>query len=279
MLSLNRLRTHASASPTTLRNASKVALLAAVVLIAAASDARAQDDGLSAQDIVDRMLDTDSLGFQTGEVSMTLIIQDRSGESRERRLVIRGMNEGDAGRALVRVIAPAEQAGQAYLFREQDGAEDDVYVYLPALDSAPRRISGSQKNGSFMGTHFTYADLETRDIRGGTYTRHPDETIGRFPVYVIDAVPEADADSEYARVRIWVRHGDFIPLRTRFFDGSGAEAKTIFTEETAEEDGRVYVRRMTLRPASGGATTIILDSVDFDAEVSATEFTPQALAN
>lgn len=252
--------------------------LFALLVVVLAAPVFAQD-GLTADAIIDQALDTDALGFQTGEVTMTLIIQDDSGESRERRLLVRGMDADGGSRALVRVIAPAEQAGQSYLFRENSDSEDDVYVFLPALDDAPRRISGSQKNGSFMGTHFTYADLETRDVRDSTYNRLPDETIGTFPVYVIDATPSADADSDYSRVRLWIRHGDFIPLRTRFFDDDGAEAKTIFTEETAEDDGRVYVRRMTLRPADGGATTMILDAVDFGADVSSAEFTPQNLAN
>ncbi len=236
-------------------------------------------DVLTADDIIDRALNTDSLGFQTGEVSMTLIIQDESGESRERRLHVRGMEVDGDSRALVRVVAPAEQAGQAYLFRENSGGEDDVYVYLPALDDAPRRISGSQKNGSFMGTHFTYADLETRDVRDAAYVRLDDEAIGSFPVYVVDSTPSADSDSEYSRVRMWIRQSDFIPLRTRFFGDDGEAEKTIFTEETDVNDGRVYVRRMTLRPADGGATTMILDSVNFGADVSSAEFTPQNLAN
>jgi hypothetical protein len=210
---------------------------------------------------------------------MSLIIQDESGESRERRLNVRGMTESDSSRALVRVIAPPEQAGQSYLFRENEGSEDDVYVFLPALDDSPRRISGSQKNGSFMGTHFTYADLESRDVRDAAYTRHGDETIGRFPVYVVDAAPTPDSDSEYARVRMWIRQSDFIPLRVRFFGDDDEVEKTIFTEETAVDGERIYVRRLTLRPAGGGATTMIIDEVDFGADVSPAEFTPDNLAN
>ena len=253
--------------------------LALCVAFVAAAPAHAQDANLSAQDIVDRALDTDTIGFQTGAATMSLIIQDASGETRERRMDVRGMREGDANRSIVRVSAPAEQAGQSYLFRENEGGEDDIFVFLPALDDAPRRISGSQKNGSFMGTHFTYSDLESRDIRDAAYVRQPDETIGPFPVYVIDATPLEGSDSEYARIRMWVRTTDFIPLRVRFFDESGAAAQTMFTEETAESGDRVYVRRLTLRPAEGGATTMILDSVDFDAAVDASEFTSANLAN
>lgn len=252
-------------------------LAVTALLVALAAPALAQDE-LAAQDIVDRALDTEALGFRSGQATMTLIIQDDSGDSRERRLLIRGIDDDAGSRSVVRVLEPPAQAGQAFLFRENADAEDDVYVFLPALDDAPRRISGSQKNGAFMGTHFTYADLESRDLRDATYTRAPDETIGSFPVYVVDAFPTDTEDTDVVRARMWIRQSDFIPLRVRFFDDDDEAIKTLFTEETAEDDGQVYVRRLTVRPADGGATTMILDQVDFDAEVSDAEFTPQALA-
>ena len=259
-----------------LRNLSTT-LLCTLAVAAFARVASAQDPALSADEIVNRALETDTAGFQTGEVVMSLIIQDASGETRERRMQVRGMTENGDGRALVRVVAPVEQAGQSYLFRENAGGQDDVFVYLPALDDAPRRISGSQKNGSFMGTHFTYADLESRDIRDATYTRVPDETIGTFPVYVVDAVPNDGVESEYASIRMWVRTTDFIPLRIRFFDDAGTAQQTMLTEETAVDGERVYVRRLTLRPATGGATTMIIDNVDFDAAIAPSEFTRENL--
>lgn len=252
-------------------------LFAALLALIPTSLAFAQSD-LTADEIIDRALDTNTIGFQTGEVTMSLIIQDPSGESRERRLVVRGMQEGELNRALVRVVDPPSQAGQSYLFRENDGSEDDVWVYLPALDDAPRRIAGSQKNGSFMGTHFTYADFESRDIREATYERLDDDTIGPFAVWVVDAVPTAAADSEYARIRMWVRQSDDIPLRVRFFGDDGEVERTIFTEETAEaDDGRIYVRRLTLRPTEGGATTMVIESADFGVDVAAAEFTASEL--
>jgi outer membrane lipoprotein-sorting protein len=259
-----------------LRNLSTT-LLCTLAVAAFARVASAQDPALSADEIVNRALETDTAGFPTGEVVMSLIIQDASGETRERRMQVRSMTENGDGRALVRVVAPVEQAGQSYLFRENAGGQDDVFVYLPALDDAPRRISRSQKNGSFMGTHFTYADLESRDIRDATYTRLPDETIGTFPVYVVDAVPNDGVESEYASIRMWVRTTDFIPLRIRFFDDAGTAQQTMFTEETAVDGERVYVRRLTLRPATGGATTMIIDNVDFDAAIAPSEFTRENL--
>lgn len=252
-----------------------LASLPLVAVLTPASECYAQQE-LTADEIVDRALETDTIGFQSGAVSMTLLIQDASGETRERNLAIRGRG-GDDRAAVVRVTAPAAQAGQAFLFRQNPDAEDDVYVFLPAIDSAPRRVSGNQKNGSFMGTHFTYADLESRDIRDASYTRLPDETIGNFPVFVIDAVPDDPSQTDYASVRLWVRQTDYIPLRVRFFDDAGETVKTIFTQQTDVSGDRTYVRRLMLSMPDGGSTTMVIESADFDATVSPAELTPEAL--
>lgn len=252
-------------------------VFAATPLVVLPAHLSAQE-ALTADQIVERALDTDTIGFQSGAVSMTLTITDAAGGVRERSLQIRGVDEGGLGRALVEVTAPAAQAGQTYLFRENAAGEDDVYVYLPALDDAPRRISGGQKDGAFLGSHFTIADLESRDIRSSTYTQLPDEAIGTFDCYVIDAAPGPGAESEYTNVRMWVRKTDFIPLRVRFFDAAGVAARTIFTEETAIADGgRVYVRQLSLRPAAGGSTMMRINTADFNASVTVTEMTPQAM--
>jgi hypothetical protein len=257
----------------------RLAAAAAVLLPVAYATPLVAQETLTADQIVERALDTNTIGFQSGEVTMTLTITDAAGDVRERSLHIRGVDEGGLGRARVEVTAPAAQAGQTYLFRENATGEDDVYVFLPALDDAPRRISGSQKNGAFLGSHFTIADLESRDIRDARYTQQADESIGTFPCYVIDAAPNDPSDTDYASVRLWIRKSDFIPIRVRFFDAAGATLKTIFTEETAErEGGGTYVRRLTLRPAEGGSTTMAIGTVDFNAQVGTAEMTPQALA-
>ncbi|MCA9562200.1 MAG: outer membrane lipoprotein-sorting protein [Myxococcales bacterium] len=229
---------------------------------------------LSADEIVDRSLDTNTMGFQAGDVQLSVIIQDNHGDVRERRIRIRSREEDGQNRALVRILAPAEVAGQSYLFMENEGGEDDVWIYLPALDDEPRRVAGSQKDESFMGTNITYSDLESGDIRDAEYERHEDETIGGFPVYVIDAT---SADSTYSSVRMWIRQSDYIPLRIRFFGDGGVEEKTMFTEQVDTHQGRTYVRRMTVRDREDNATTLVVEAVDFEADIDLSEFTRENL--
>ena len=60
-----------------------------------------------------------------------------------------------------------------------------------------------------------------------------------------------------------------MPLKMRFYDTSGKEAKTLFVEKLDKTDkGQTYVERMTLRPKSGGFTTIKFESFEGDAELA-----------
>lgn len=251
----------------------------ALLLVALLPWTALANDNRTAQEILDSMLDTEALGFQSGEVTMTLLVADRSGQARERQLQVQGQRSDDRFQAVVRVLRPAEVAGQAYLFRENPGGQDDVFAYLPAIDEAPRRIAGSQRNASFMGTNFTYADLQRRDWEGASSRRLPDETIGRFPVYVIEITPTASANVDYSRAIAWVRQSDNIPLRVRYFDRDNNEARTLFTERTDTHNDRIYIRRMTLRAADGTATTMVIDSIDDTVRFDSATFTPAALAN
>ncbi len=258
----------------------KVTWMAMCAALLIAGEAGATQEPLTARAIVDQAIDTNTMGFQHGSALMSLRIEDVSGAVRERRISVRGMDDNGRSLSMIRVIEPADIAGQSYLLRENEGGEDDVFVFMPALDDSARRITGGQKNGAFMGTHITYADLESRDIRDAECVRHDDEEIGGHAVYVVDATPTAEVDSEYSRVRLWVRQSDYIPLRIRFFDAAGNTLKTMFAEQIdVTDDGRVYVKQMSLRLAAGGATTMVIEQLDLDAEMSASEFTPHNLAN
>lgn len=266
------------------RSVSSLASILATLLLCVISNprsavAQSQGDELTGQQIVERSLDTNNVGFRSGDATITLIIQSASGSSRERRMRVRGIEENGLSRTIVRVLAPSEVAGQSYLFRERDGADDEVFIYLPALDTAARRISGNQKNGAFMGSDFSYADLESRSVREGRYRRLDDEELAGFEVFVVDVTPAAGQQSDDARVRMWVRKSDFIPLRIRFFDTDDQASRTMFTEELAQDGDRTYVRRMSMRQADGSATIMIIESLNSSAEFDASMFTPQELAN
>ena len=164
--------------------------------------------------------------------------------------------EDQSTRTLVTLSAPKEVKGQAFLFSENTAGEDDVWMFVPAF-GVTRRIEGGQKKGSFLGSHFTYADLESRDVKGGEYKKLKDETIGKMDVFVVSASPSKDTKSDYTKVIMYVRKKDYIPVKMKFFDKSKSVAKTLFVEKLdTTADGKTYAKQMTLRPAEGGYTSI-----------------------
>jgi outer membrane lipoprotein-sorting protein len=231
----------------------------------------------SAKQILDEALDNNALGFQAGQASLSLTIEDKAGERRVRKLDVKSKKIDDATRTLVKLTAPKELRGQSFLFAENTSGEDDVWMYVPAF-KVTRRVEGSQKDGSFLGSHFTYADLESRDAKEGKYKRLGDEKIGEHEVYVIETTPADGSDSAYGKVVSYVRKSDSMPLKMRFFDDSGDEAKTLFIEKLDKTDsGDTYVERMTLRPKDGGYTTIEIGSFEGGVELSDSLFSKEQL--
>ena len=159
------------------------ALLAASL---AASPALAAE--LTPAELVRRALDHVLFRARGAEMQLRLELRGRGGELRTRTLFSRSCRAGGLGRSLVRVLAPSEVAGTAFLFVEKKGGDDEQYMYLPSL-RVVRRIVGEQKRASFMGSDFTYADLEWSDLEGARCARRADERVGAHLCRVIECEP------------------------------------------------------------------------------------------
>lgn len=256
------------------------AAVASLTLFASVATAQSAKE-MSAQQVVDKMLDqNNSLGVDQGQAQLTLLVEDRTGEKRKRVIEVSGKESEKGGRTRVKLLAPAEVKGQAFLFWENKAGDDDVWMFLPAF-SVTRRIEGSQKKGAFLGTHFTFADLESRDIRKAEHKRLEDAKIGKSAVFVIESTPSKSADSDYGKVTSFVRQSDYMPLKFKFYGKDGKDViKTIFVEKIDKTaKGQPYIKQMTLRSKQGGYTTIMLDSVKEDIELADSLFDKDNFGN
>jgi len=142
-------------------------VLAVFCALALTPSAVHAEDSLTADAIIERMIANDSFGFESGEVTLSLEIRNSRGDVRVRSLRARGDRKADLRRSRVDIVEPADVRGTAILLLEQAGDRDDLqYIYLPEYKKA-KRITGSQKNGSFLGSDLTFADLESRDTKDG----------------------------------------------------------------------------------------------------------------
>lgn len=234
------------------------ALLTAVLGLA--GSVTGQTDRLTARQIVDKALDHAYLGSDGSEAQVTMILTSARGTQRERRLTIWSQRRGKQVRSLVRITAPPDVAGTSFLLTEQAGGGDDMHLYIPALKRA-RRLVGRARRGQFLGSDFTYADLETRELRDSSHRRLPDEKIGRFACFVIEATPKPGTDAQYGKVVAWIRQDNFVAIRLNMHDSKGGLWKQLFVRRLGHEGGRTRIKESRMVNKREGTSTLLrLDS-------------------
>lgn len=130
--------------------------------------------------------------------------------------------------AMLKLSAPQNLAGAAYLIREKDGdRRDGMYVYLPSVKRV-RRVTGSFADGGLMGTSFSYADFK---LLQNTFGDAEVRLEGRAEVdgraaYLLAVKPADPAETRYSHVQVWVDTQSCVPLKAEFHE-DGAVRKSL----------------------------------------------------
>lgn len=188
-----------------------------------------QQQGPVDGDWVARQVDSRDTG-RDARSTMQMRLFDRQGRKRERTLTLLAMEGAGAGkkadaigdRLLIRFTYPNDIAGTSFLVWERDGAEDERFLFLPALGRV-RRIAGSERQESFVGSDFTYEDIGGRALEDYTYTLLDANATftgadGRaHPAYQLESRAK-QADALYPRVVSLVRKDNLVIVRAEIFN-------------------------------------------------------------
>ncbi|MCZ7582795.1 MAG: outer membrane lipoprotein-sorting protein [Deltaproteobacteria bacterium] len=219
----------------------------------------------TARQIIDEMvagLDQEDMLMQ-----IKMVLKSKSGQTRERMLRSRMQGETGKGRSVITFEEPADVKGTKFLIIENEGRDDDQLLYLPALKKV-RRIAGSQRSGSFMGTDFSYYDLSSHEVDDGTHTRQGDETLGGVDCYVVVTVPKDSEESNYSKVKYWVRKDNMVVGKAEFYDLDGKLLKTMETATYEKYKGDLWLaRHLEMRNEQKGTATAI-DIMKYKADAS-----------
>ena len=240
------------------------------------SVARADNDGLSADDIARKTLRADSFAWEGARTRLRMILLAPDGKRQERSMEVVARRQHGLLQSLVRFSAPDDIAGTAFLMLEHQGGASEQYVYLSGLKRT-RRVVGREREGSFMGSDFTYADMQPVDPKYAHNVRLPDDTVGSEASYVIESTIDPKSGSQYGKLVTWVRKSDFVALRTRFFDKDGKLVKTLYARKVRPIDGKPVVVEARMQSENRHATELIIDSMERKDDLADSLFTPGAL--
>ncbi|MBI5509779.1 MAG: outer membrane lipoprotein-sorting protein [Deltaproteobacteria bacterium] len=264
--------------PRTLRHCTASALAALALLLFVDRPRAAAAEELSATTIVDRALANNAFGFQNAVAQVTLRLTAKDKSERVRQIEIRSRTAGKLTKTVVRFQSPADVAGTAFLILQNEGRDDDQYLYLPAL-AKTKRITATQRNQKFMGTDFTYADLESRDLRRASLTRRADAKVGADAVFVIEAIPKDPKESDYGKTVSFIHQTAFVPLKVEFYDKGQKLLKVLEVARLELREGRhVVIESTVTNEQAGTRTRTQVGAIDFKAGLSDAEFTERALS-
>jgi hypothetical protein len=127
------------------------------------------------------------------ESTMTLI--NDKGQAKDRAVRAVRKEYGDLSKSMIRFLSPVDVKGTAFLIWENANRDDDQFIYLPALKQDPRRIASSEKSSRFVGTEFTYEDLQNRKVEKDDHKLLREEKLDGNQVYVVESTPKKGSDS------------------------------------------------------------------------------------
>lgn len=177
--------------------------------------------------------------------------------------------------ALVRVTAPAREAGTATL-----KVKNDIWNYLPRVDRTIR-IPPSLMAGAWMGSHFTNDDLvkESRlvddyDIALGFAGARDGTKVWEFTL-----TPKPGVAVVWGKIVMQVRQADLMPQFERYHDDAGTLMRTVSFSDFKVMGGRKVPAMLTVTPADkpDESTTLVYHELEFDVGLQPSFFSLQNL--
>ncbi|MCP4757503.1 MAG: outer membrane lipoprotein-sorting protein [Proteobacteria bacterium] len=134
-------------------------------------------------------------------------------------------------RSLSYFYSPADDKGNGALMIEIPDADDNQWLYLKGLRK-PKRVVGSDKSSSFMGSDFSNGDIGARDIEESNYTWLGTEKVAfkkkKLTVEKIQGVFKDEQLKEnygYSKTIVWMHVKSGLPLKMEYYNLNGQLAK------------------------------------------------------
>ncbi len=197
----------------------------------------------------------DAFGDSTSNLEM--ILRNKHGEQSTRVMRNRTLEvTGDGDKTLVIFDNPRDVKGTAFLSFTHKLENDDQWLFLPALKRV-KRISSSNKSGSFMGSEFAYEDITSQEVEKYTYRWLKDEAYEGKDAFLVERDP-VDPNSGYTRQLVWVDKTEYIPLKIEYFDRKNSPLKTLIFHDYQQYLERYWrADRMEMLNLQTGKSTVL----------------------
>ena len=182
-------------------------------------------------------------GFGNFTARQSMVLRNKQGQESRRQLRVKVLEvAGDGDKSLMVFDEPRDVKGTALLTHGHKQEADDQWLYLPALKRV-KRISSSNRSGSFMGSEFSYEDLSTPEVEKYTYRYLRDEPCGDLTCMVCERVPGGQESLWLQPPSGLARQGRAAHLESRVLRPQGRAPEDAHHWELHATPGPVLARR------------------------------------
>lgn len=158
-----------------------------------------------------------------------MVLIDRNGHKRKRLIKAYTKDKGVDTLRIQFFIDPADVKDTAFLTYDYYSGEkdDDQWMYLPQLHKT-KRIASSDKSSAFMGSDFSYSDMNKRVLDEWQYKLIKESDVGDHKVWLIETLPASEVVEDrygYTKSVIFVRQDIFFPIRAVHWVKEGRKVK------------------------------------------------------
>ena len=270
--------------------------IAGLVFLAGIVPHSASADSPTAFEVVQKVDDRDDGDSLVSDMIMIKI--DKKKQQRKLELKTFSKDYGEDKKSIMFFLSPADKRNVSFLSweKEDDEAEDDKWLYLPA-GSIKTRILGGKKKDAFMGSDFSYADMESTDIEDWNYAfvtkyskkdkKELNPVVEGQECWIVQATPKKSElkkilnEIGYLKRVSWIRKDNFMAVKARIWVKKGRKTKMFFARKINRHQGIWRTDELEMRTYKGRRlehrTILLFTKTDYNMDIDDSMFTEQRM--
>ncbi len=175
--------------------------------------------------------------------------------------------------SLTLVTAPAREKGQTFLMRE-----NEMWNWNPAIGRMIK-LPPSMMSQGWMGSDYANDDLlkESSIVTDYGHSLIGEEKVNGIDCYKIRLEPREDAAVVWGKMIKWISKGDYLQMKTEYYDEDGYLIKTELAYDIQTLGGRKIPTRFELIPEEeeGHKTVFYIEDIEFNLPIPDSFFSQQ----
>jgi hypothetical protein len=185
----------------------------------------------------------------------------------------------DGARTILAFNSPFDVKGTKVLSYSHSTRDDEQWIYLPAFKRV-KQIADANKTTSFMGSEFTYEDLNslTVQLEKFSYRYLGTAELEGKPCLIVERLPRY-ARSGYKRQVVWIDKSNYVVVKVEYYDLKDAPLKTLTLGNIRQHLSAFWrADEMTmLNHQSGDSTVLTWSDYRFKTGLAVNDFSAAAL--